>query len=96
MRCIGVAKEIVHITENLLISTDEEHTDIIGLILLQRMDRQHIGLCAVDSEVGHFAVTVTSDILQSAVACWPLVEPFDGHDGEELIDTPAVGQTLEK
>ena len=40
MHGIGIAEEVVHITQNLLIGTYEENAQIIGLILLQGVYRQ--------------------------------------------------------
>ena len=87
---IGVAEEVVHITENLLIGTNEEHPEVIRLVLLQRMNGQRMGVMTVGDEIGNLTIRVTSDILDCSVTCRTLVKPLDRHDGEELVDSPTV------
>ena len=83
-----VAKEVVHITQNLLIGTHEEHAQIVGLVLLQRMDGQRVRVMTVGHETGNLAVAVAGDILQRGVTCGTLVQSLDRHDGEHLVDSP--------
>ena len=85
---IRVAKEIMHITQDLLIGAYEEHTQIIGLILLQRMHRQRVGVVTVSNEIGYLAVRVAGDILDGSIAGGALIKSLNGHDGEELVDGP--------
>ena len=59
----GIAEEVVHVAENLLIGADEEDADVVRLVLAQGVDRQHVGLTAIDGEVGHLTVAVAGDIL---------------------------------
>ena len=56
MHGIGVAKEVVHVAENLLISAYKEHTQVVGFILLQRMHRQRMGVMTVGSEIGNLTI----------------------------------------
>ena len=84
----GVAKEVVHIAQDLLVGTYEEHTQIIGLVLLQRMDGQRVRVMAVGHEVHHLTVAVAGDILQRGITRRTLVESLDRHDGEHLVNGP--------
>ena len=57
---------------------------------------QHVRDVAIGNKVGNFSVAVAGYVLQRGVACGPFVEPLYGNDGEKLVDSPAVGQRLEK
>ena len=91
-----IAEEIVHVTEDLLVSTHEERPDIVRLSFTEWMHGEHTALRTIDCEVGHLAIRVARDILQRAVTCRLLVETFYRHDGEKLVDTPTVGKRLEE
>ena len=90
-----IAEEVVHIAENLLVSTYEKHSEEILLAMAQGMDRQHIRQRSAGGEIRNLSVGVASDVLDGAVACGLLVETLYRHDREQLVDTPAVGQRLE-
>ena len=96
MGSIGVAEKIVHIAQNLLVGTYEEHTEIVWLVLLQRMKRENVADMAIGYEVGNLAVAVAGDVLQGSVAGRTLVQTLDRHDREELVDGPTVWQALEQ
>ena len=96
MGSIGVAEEIVHVAQNLLIGTYEEHTEIVWLVLLQRMKRKNVADMAIGYEVGYLSVAVAGDVLQGGVAGRTLVQTLDRHDREELVDGPTVWQALEQ
>ena len=51
---------------------------------------------AVGHEIGNFSVAVASDILNGSISSGAFVKPLDGHDGEELVDGPGVGERLEQ
>ena len=94
--CIGVAEEIVHIAQNLLVGTYEEHTEIVWLVLLQWMKWENVADMTIGYEVGYLAVAVAGDVLQGSVAGRTLVQALDRHDREELVDGPTVWQALEQ
>ena len=94
--CIGVAEEIVHVAQDFLISSYEEHTEIIGFVLLQWMERKYIADMSVGHEIRYLAVAVAGDVLQGGVAGRTLVQALDRHDREELVDGPTVWQALEQ
>ena len=54
MNGIGIAEEIVHITQNLLISSHEEHAYIIVLTIADSVERQIGLLMAVVNVSAHF------------------------------------------
>ena len=66
---IGVAEEVVHITQNLLISSYEEHTEIVWLISLQWMEWKYMTDMSICYEIGNLAIAVASDVLQGGIAC---------------------------
>ena len=96
MGSIGVAEEIVHVAQNLLVGTNEEYTEIIWLVLLQWMKRKNVADMSVGNEVGNLSVAVAGDVLQGSVAGRTLVQALDRHDREELVDGPTVWQALEQ
>ena len=96
MGSIGVAEEIVHVAQNLLVGTYEEHTEIVWLVLLQWMKWENVADMTIGYEVGNLAVAVAGDVLQGSVAGRTLVQTLDRHDREELVDGPTVWQALEQ
>ena len=96
MGCIGVAEKIVHVAQNLLIGTYKEYTEIVWLVLLQRMKWENVADMTVGYEVGYLSVAVAGDVLQGSVAGRALVQALDRHDREELVDGPTVWQALEQ
>ena len=96
MGCIGVAEKIVHVAQNLLIGTYKEYTEIVWLVLLQRMKWENVADMTVGYEVGYLSVAVAGDVLQGSVAGRTLVQTLDRHDREELVDGPTVWQALEQ
>ena len=93
---IRVAKEIMHIAQYFLVGTYKEYTEVVGLILAQGVYGQGVRVVAIGYERGYLAITVAGDILNSGVTCRPFVKSLDRHDGEELVDGPAVGEALEQ
>ena len=76
---IGVAEEIVHVAQNLLIGTNEEYTEIIWFVLLQWMKRKNVADMSVGNEVGNLSIAVAGDVLQGSVAGRTLVQTLDRH-----------------
>lgn len=60
---IGISEEIMHVAEDLLIGSYEENTKIIGFILLQRVEWEHMPHVAICNEIGDFTVAVAGDVL---------------------------------
>ena len=85
---VGVAEEVMHVTQNLLIGTNKEHAEIIGLVLLECMNGQRVGIMTIRGEVGNLAIAVAGDVLNGGIAGGALVESLDGHDGKYLINGP--------
>ena len=93
---IGVAEQVVEVTENLLVGTDKEDTEIVGLLGSQAMDRQHVRDVIVGHEVGDLAVAIAGDVLDGTLARRTLVEALDRDDREELVNGPAIWQRLKE
>ena len=85
---VGVAEEVMHVTQNLLIGTYKEHAEIIGLVLLECMNGQRMSVMEIGGEVSNLTITVAGDVLNGGIAGGALVESLDGHDGEYLINGP--------
>lgn len=79
---IGVAEEIVHVAQNLLIGTNEEYTEIIWFVLLQWMKRKNVADMSVGNEVGNLSIAVAGDVLQGSVAGRTLVQTLDSMIGK--------------
>ena len=92
----GVTKEVVHITQYLLIGPHEEDTQVILIVLPKRVDGKGMRVGAVGDKLGYLPIRVTSDILKGSIARGPFIQPLNGHDGEQLVDGPGVGQRLEQ
>ena len=96
MHGVGVAEEVVHVAEDFLIGSGEEHSQIVGLALSHRGEHQEVGAASLHGyEVGYLSVGVACHVLQRGHACGLLVKARERHDGEELVDGPMVGQRLE-
>ena len=93
---IGVTEEIVHVAQNLLISTHQEDTYIILFALLKAMERNVVGLLIVVDIGGNLTITVARNVLQRSAHRGTLFESMNGHDGEELVECPVVGKRLEE
>ena len=93
---VGVAKEVVHVAEYLLIGTHKEDAEVVRLVAAQGMEGQHMREVALLDEVGYLAIRVAGDILQGCVARRPFGKALNGHYGEQLVDGPRVGEALEQ
>ena len=51
---------------------------------------------AIGDEIGNLSIAVTRDILQRCLSVGAFCKPLYGHNGEKLVDSPAVGKALEK
>ena len=96
MHRIGISKQIVHITQNLLISTNQKHTYIISVFSFQRMYRQVMRYITGRDKIGNLSIRITSNILQGSISVGLLVQTLDRHDREYLIYRPRVRQRLEQ
>ena len=93
---IGVAEEVVHVAKDFLIGSYEEYCDIILFILLQRVQRDIVGLVVMVDVCPDFSVRVAGDVLECGTLCGPFLQPLYWHDGKKLVEGPMVGQTLEE
>ena len=92
MHGIRITKQIVHISQNLLISSDQKNRQIVVFLVAQRVQRQGGRIGTRADEIGNFAVRVASHILQGSLAVGSFIQPLYGHDGEHLVDSPGIGQ----
>ena len=60
---VGVAEEVVQVAQYLLIGSHEEHSEVVGLVLAQRVYRQHVRYVAACHEVCNLSVAVAGDVL---------------------------------
>ena len=93
---VGIAKKIVHIAQNLLISTYKEYTYIIVFALAETMKRKIRRLLIIVDIGRDFAIRVAGYILQSGRHGGFFVQSLNGHDREKLVDAPRVGKRLKK
>ena len=96
MYCCGVAEQVVHVAKNLLIGSYKEYAQIVRLVLLQCMNGQRVGVVTIGNEVRYLSVGVAGNVLQGGVARRALVQTLKGKDGEKLVNSPRVAQTLEQ
>lgn len=88
MHGISVAKEIVHVAENFLISAYKEDTDVVWLAGLEGVYGKCRRGAAGRYEIGDFTVAVAGDVLNGAGAGRFLVESGYRDYGENLVDCP--------
>jgi hypothetical protein len=50
----------------------------------------------IGHEIADFSVRIARDVLQRGLAGGTLVEPLQGHDGEQLVYGPRVWKALEE
>ena len=86
----------MHISQNLLISSHQEHSHIIRFCFLQCMYRQIMSHVTGRDKVGNFAVRVAGYILQGSRTFRFLIQSLDRHDREYLVNRPRVGKRLEE
>ena len=60
---IGISEEIMHVSKNLLIGSDEENTKIIGFVFLQRVEWKDVANMTICNEVGYFSIAIARDVL---------------------------------
>ncbi len=93
---VGVAEEVVEVAEYLLVGTDEEDAEVVLLVLAERVDGHGVDDLVLGDVALHLAVRVAGHVLEGCLAVGALVEALQGHDGEDLVDAPHVGQRLEE
>ena len=96
MHGIRITEQIMHISQNLLISTDQEHSHIVRFRFLQCMHRQIMSHVTGRNKISNLTVRVTSNILQSSRTFRFLIQSLDRHDREYLVNRPRVGKRLEE
>ena len=96
MNGICVAKEVVHVAQNFLIRTYEEHTNVVVFAILHRVKRNVVRLLVVIDIRTDFTVRVTGNILNGSATRGTLIQTRNRHDGEELVNPPRVGHRLEE
>ena len=92
---VGVAEQVVHVTEDFLVGADQEDTQQVVFTLFQRVYRQ-AGLDALLVDVLlDLAVGVAGQVLQYRAAHRFFVEAVQRQDRQYLADGPGVRQALE-
>lgn len=95
---VGVAEEVVEVTEGFLIGADEEDADDVvfaGVFEVDVVEGEAVVEFAGVGEFVDFAIGVASDVGEDSVAGGFVFEMMDGHDREDLVDGPEVGEALE-
>ena len=95
MHGVGVAEQVVHVAEDLLVGADQEKADVVVLVRFDAVERQAAGGAVFANEVGNLAVGIAGDVGDGGEDLRLLLKPLDGHDGEHLVDGPGVGNGLE-
>ena len=66
---IGVAKEVVHVAQDFLIGSHQEHTYIIMFVQLDGVEWDIIGLLASVDVCCDAAIAVAGDVLECGASC---------------------------
>ena len=93
---IRIAKEVVEVTENFLVCTDEVNCDKVRLVLLDRVERNGASHFATANEHVNLAIAIASHVLNRRLDRRLFVQTLDRHNREHLIHAPAVREALEK
>ncbi len=96
MHGVGIAEQVVEVAEDLLVGAGEEDAEHVGLAVPELVQLQTRRAVLLAHEAVDLAVGVAGDVLDRAPPHRLLIQPVDGHDREQLIDGPAVGQRLEQ
>ncbi len=96
MHGIGIAKQVMKVTQDFLVGPDKEYPDIISVFLIDGVHRQIIGKISRGNEIVDFPVGVARYILQCGGSFRFFIQPLNGHDREYLVNGPGVGQGLEQ
>src|SRR6266496_3009745 len=93
---VHAPEQVVHVAHHVLVRAGEEEPEEVGLARPERMERERLVHPLALDEPVDLAVGVAGDVDDGAVARGRLVQPVQGHDGEELIERPVVGRALEQ
>src|SRR5437764_6873645 len=93
---VGIAEQVVEVAQDFLVSAEQESAEVVILAVGERVQREGaLYVTAIDKLID-LAVGIAGDITEYGVLRGALVQSVDGHDGEQLLDGPAVGQALEQ
>ena len=96
MHHVGVAEQVVHVAQDLLVGAHQEEAEVVGLVRLERVQLERALDVAQVDEAVHLAVRVAGDVGEDRAARRLLVVAVQRQHREELVDGPAVGQRLEQ
>src|ERR1044071_6493281 len=85
VRLVRRAEEVVVVAHHLLICADEHQGDVVGLVLAEGVQLQHLLHVVEVYELVDDAVRVARDVAERGVLGRRLVQAVDGDDGEELV-----------
>eukprot|EP00047_Mylnosiga_fluctuans_P013881 m.33968 g.33968 ORF g.33968 m.33968 type:complete len:378 (+) comp5162_c0_seq1:406-1539(+) len=89
---VHTSEEIVPVAHNLLVCALQEEAQIVR----QALQRVELDSALAVDEMANLAIAVTRDVGQARVDGRFLIQPMDGHNGEELLDCPRVGCRAEE
>src|SRR5690554_6315541 len=92
---VGIAEQVVHVTEDFLVGADHEDAQQIILALAQFVHRRAALDALLVDVMADLAVRVPGQVLQYGPAQGFLVQPVQRHYRKHLIDGPGIGQALE-
>ena len=91
---VGIAKQIVHVAQNFLVSADQKHRQQIRFAI-QSVYRHVVFYRLLIDVQADFAIGIAGQILQYRAACGLLMQTVQRHDWQHLVNRPSVGQALE-
>src|SRR5215204_2681473 len=95
VRLVRRAEEVVVVAHHFLVGADQHEGDVVGLVLDERVQLQHLLHVVEVDELVHDAVRVARDVAERGVLRRRLVQAVDRDDGEELVERPVVGHRAE-
>ena len=85
----------MQVTKNFLVGTHQKESEVI-VGPVRRMQLQDVFDFAPIDKFINLAVRITGNVRQHRPTCGFLEQTVDGHNGEELVDSPGVRNRLKE
>ena len=96
MHRIRVSKQIMHISQDFLISPYQKDRYIVRLFLLQAMYRHIMCYIPGRDKIGYLSIGITGNVLQGSRAVRFFIQTLNGHNRKYLVDRPRIRKRLKK
>src|SRR5207249_1428354 len=91
---VHATEEVVNVAHDVLVGAGEENAEVVRLVVAEIMQRQCLANVETINVLRHLPVGVARDIDERRFELRPFIEPMNGHDREELAESPVIEQRL--